>query len=417
MGEVVCIEETTTAASTLVFEKTYTIQKSKKEEETKPPKIEEIKEKKVKEKCRHTKKCELVRYDDLPEYLKDNEFILGYYRSEWPMKETICSIFSIHNETLNVWSHLLGFFIFLCLTIFTAMVIPRINGPSIPTVKNYFIQVVEPNSTEGKLGHIGCLIDLDPDGSKESSLLRAHCTSWPLTGTRDFQSSLADDNCTNYTCGQTSKLSHTISAQQPEPITRWPLFAFLVGAMFCLMTSSICHLISCHSEQTAYISLRLDYTGISALIVTSFYPLVFYSFLCDTFYRHLYIGFITTFGFATILVSLVPIFQTPAFRSVRAVLFSCMGVSGLVPIIHKFIWFHHQPEVVVSTVYEAFMGIFYGLGVTIYAARIPERWFPGRFDVVGHSHQLFHLFVIAGAYTHYLSGLEYLKWRDVKQCW
>ena len=49
-------------------------------------------------------KCELIRYEALPDWLKDNEFIHGYYRCEWPMKETILSIFSIHNETLNVWS-------------------------------------------------------------------------------------------------------------------------------------------------------------------------------------------------------------------------------------------------------------------------------------------------------------------------
>ena len=48
--------------------------------------------------------CELVGYESLPEWLKDNEYILGYYRCEWPMRETILSIFSIHNETLNVWS-------------------------------------------------------------------------------------------------------------------------------------------------------------------------------------------------------------------------------------------------------------------------------------------------------------------------
>jgi adiponectin receptor len=171
------------------------------------------------------------------------------------------------------------------------------------------------------------------------------------------------------------------------------------------------------NNDESFVFLFVYLTGISALIVTSFYPLVYYSFLCHPFYRHLYIGFITIFGIATVLVSLVPVFQVPAFRHVRAALFSCMGVSGLVPVLHKLIWFHYRPEVVASTVFEAFMGIFYGLGVMIYATRVPERWFPGKFDLVGHSHQLFHLLVIAGAYTHYLAGLEYLKWRDVQQCW
>lgn len=49
-------------------------------------------------------KYQLVEYHCLPGYLKDNEFILGHYRSEWPIKQIFMSVFSIHNETLNVWT-------------------------------------------------------------------------------------------------------------------------------------------------------------------------------------------------------------------------------------------------------------------------------------------------------------------------
>lgn len=49
-------------------------------------------------------KYQLVEYHSLPAYLKDNEYILGHYRSEWPLKQALLSIFSIHNETLNVWT-------------------------------------------------------------------------------------------------------------------------------------------------------------------------------------------------------------------------------------------------------------------------------------------------------------------------
>jgi len=63
----------------------------------------EKKEGEVKRSCKDCKH-ELVNYDSLPDFLKHNEFVVNYYRSEWPLKQTILSIFSIHNETLNIWT-------------------------------------------------------------------------------------------------------------------------------------------------------------------------------------------------------------------------------------------------------------------------------------------------------------------------
>jgi adiponectin receptor len=40
----------------------------------------------------------------LPDYIRDNEYILRHYRSDWPIPESLLSIFSIHNETLNIWT-------------------------------------------------------------------------------------------------------------------------------------------------------------------------------------------------------------------------------------------------------------------------------------------------------------------------
>uniref|UniRef100_A0A453K318 Uncharacterized protein n=1 Tax=Aegilops tauschii subsp. strangulata TaxID=200361 RepID=A0A453K318_AEGTS len=108
--------------------------------------------------------CELIGYEALPEWLKDNEYIHGYYRCEWPMKETILSIFSIHNETLNVWSHLVGFLLFLCLTILTAMVIPRDGGGNTfddtPSTRSYWGDLMAMANVTGALKHeaAACLL-------------------------------------------------------------------------------------------------------------------------------------------------------------------------------------------------------------------------------------------------------------------
>jgi adiponectin receptor len=186
--------------------------------------------------------------------------------------------------------------------------------------------------------------------------------------------------------------------------------------MFCLLMSSACHLLACHSEHASYVFLRLDYAGITGLIVTSFYPLVYYTFLCHPFYQALYLGFITVSGAAAVAVSLLPVFERPELRWARAGLFACMGMSGLVPILHKMLVFGDRPEALLTTGYEMAMGAFYLAGVVVYATRVPERWMPGRFDLAGHSHQLFHVLVIAGAYAHYLAGLVYLGWRDMEGC-
>lgn len=54
-------------------------------------------------------------------HLVDNEFIrrgyrIGYNRS---IKSIFLSLFEMHNETINVWSHMLGMFFFASLIFYT----------------------------------------------------------------------------------------------------------------------------------------------------------------------------------------------------------------------------------------------------------------------------------------------------------
>lgn len=74
------------------------------------------------EEAQNTKKeiWKLWRYDEIPEYLKDNDFIWTGYRVHLTFKMCIRSILKWHNELWNVWTHFVGGlffigFIFYCL--------------------------------------------------------------------------------------------------------------------------------------------------------------------------------------------------------------------------------------------------------------------------------------------------------------
>lgn len=49
---------------------------------------------------------------------QDNEYIQRYYRRTLPVADSIKSLFGLHNETGNIYTHLLGFFLFLFMTVY-----------------------------------------------------------------------------------------------------------------------------------------------------------------------------------------------------------------------------------------------------------------------------------------------------------
>jgi adiponectin receptor len=58
----------------------------------------------------------LYLYDEIPDWYKDNEYIRDKYRSwEKSYHYYIKSIFKLHNETVNIWTHLIGFFFYILL--------------------------------------------------------------------------------------------------------------------------------------------------------------------------------------------------------------------------------------------------------------------------------------------------------------
>uniref|UniRef100_A0A0R3RL47 Adiponectin receptor protein n=1 Tax=Elaeophora elaphi TaxID=1147741 RepID=A0A0R3RL47_9BILA len=177
---------------------------------------------------------------------------------------------------------------------------------------------------------------------------------------------------------------------------------YFVGAVACLGLSFAFHTVQCHSVGVGKLFSKLDYAGITLLIVGSFIPWIYYGFYCRLLPMIVYLTMISVLGIAAIIVSLWDKFAQPHYRPLRAVIFIAMGLSSVVPaldiLINDGISYLLNEA---SLFWFILMGILYITGAVLYATRTPEKCFPGRFDLWLQSHQLFHMFVVAAALVHF----------------
>ncbi|ESN92092.1 hypothetical protein HELRODRAFT_89896 [Helobdella robusta] len=257
----------------------------------------------------------VVHHKHLPKWLKDNDFLIKGHRA--PMHSywrCFKSIFRVHTETGNIWTHLLGFIAFMSVAI-------------------YFV----------------------------------------------------------------TRPSTEIQLQEKAVFS-----AFFFGANTCLFFSWMFHTVYCHSEQVGKFFNKLDYCGISMLTMGSFVPWLYYSFYCAPLPRTIYMVAIFVLGTTCIVVSMWDKFATAKFRPVRAGVFIALGLSGVIPAMHFVIKYGLWEGVYNAALgWLVLMAFLYIGGAVIYAVRIPERFWPGRFDIWCQSHQIFHLFVVAAAFIHY----------------
>ncbi|XP_038237272.1 adiponectin receptor protein 2-like [Dermochelys coriacea] len=263
-------------------------------------------------------------HDVLPDWLKDNDFLLHGHRPPMPsFRACFRSIFRLHTETGNIWTHLIGSLFFLVLGI-GYMFSPNMN-------------------------------------------YRAPVQERVVFGT------------------------------------------FFLGATLCLCFSCLFHTVYCHSERVSRTFSKLDYSGITLLIVGSFVPWLYYSFYCSPQPQLIYLIIVCVLGVTAITVSQWDHFATPQYRAVRAGVFLGLGLSGLVPTLHFMLAEGPLRAVTAGQMgWLLLMALLYILGAVVYAARVPERFFPGKCDIWFHSHQIFHVLVLAGAGVH-LHGVSQLQ--------
>eukprot|EP00116_Pleurobrachia_bachei_P004664 sb/3464926/ len=257
----------------------------------------------------------LVTYTHLPDWLKDNKFLISRHRLPiYSFTGCIFSAFRLHTETGNIWTHLIGSILTLGFSIY-------------------------------------CYAS------------RLHARPW------------------------SEQLVYGM---------------FFMAATICMGFSCLFHTVINHSPEMFKLFSRLDYSGISLLMVGSYIPWLYYAYFCSPVIYTVYTSTVCFIGIIGIIVSLWEKFDKPKYRTFRAAVFLSMGLSAIIPGFHygfQYGWDRALDRA--SLGWMVLMGCLYVTGTLLYMLQIPERWFPGKFDVWGQSHQLFHIFVLVAVFVHY----------------
>lgn len=139
------------------------------------------------------------------------------------------------------------------------------------------------------------------------------------------------------------------------------------------------------TEEDHYHYVKYDYMGIVIMIAgTSIVP-YYYALYCDevSLYRNLFIGFIILVCSLTFLVIMTPKYSSNEGMKLRGILFLSCGFAILLPAIYT--EFFLDPLYLDDFIFTpwAFGGAIYVIGAIIYMFKIPEKFFPGKFDIIG----------------------------------
>ncbi|EDU42651.1 adiponectin receptor protein 1 [Pyrenophora tritici-repentis Pt-1C-BFP] len=173
---------------------------------------------------------------------------------------------------------------------------------------------------------------------------------------------------------------------------------YFLSVITCFFFSFIYHIFLDHSECTRTWTCRFDYLGIVIPLWGTTVSSTHFGFYCEPGLQNAYAIIGTFAGLACAVTTLHPSFAGPASRRFRTGMYVFLGLSSFLPIIYGILLFglDAMNKRMSLWCYVA-LGLLHGSGATLYASRVPERWWPGRCDVVGSSHQVMHVLVVLGA--------------------
>jgi predicted membrane channel-forming protein YqfA (hemolysin III family) len=196
---------------------------------------------------------------------------------------------------------------------------------------------------------------------------------------------------------------YTSITNEQELVIIWPMVIYMTTVCFFLLMSSIAHAFNCMSSRARHICFCLDYIGISLYGLGCGIAFNAYTLTIDQTYRHHW--FFKYYVASSILVITPMNTMSCASRFIlsknkRAIMrtssFIIQYLFVSLPLFYRF-YLHFTASSgssFLNNQSDLFYLIQFGtafVSIVLYVSRVPESIWPGHFDIIGQSHQIFHI--------------------------
>lgn len=201
-----------------------------------------------------------------------------------------------------------------------------------------------------------------------------------------------------------------------QHVPRWPLYIAALSAIAMYSFSAYYHNGCCKGQDTKDFLLRFDYVGIAVMISGSSVPPFYYTMMCEPLQFHFYSAIVWACTSAAAILIMNPNLMQNKHTWINATVFITAGFSpifGLIFILNlaESSFLHHfdlWPWVC--------CGGFYVVGAVLYGLNWPECFYKGRFDYIGNSHNIFHVFIVIASLFSWYGSIRVFHERQLYTC-
>lgn len=186
-----------------------------------------------------------------------------------------------------------------------------------------------------------------------------------------------------------------------------------IVSIICFAMSTCYHTYMPISHKNYLLLLKLDLFSIILNIVTSNILIFYYWFWCYERIRNIYMFFSGLYlGIGIIILLKIDIIKN--YNSILAY-YSIYNVGIIISYIHIYNLTDGDVDKIIKYNFTDPMKYFL-VGFIIYTTKIPERLFPRNFDIIGNSHQLWHVFSSLGIYYFHEEIIKNIEYRRFDNC-